>query len=131
VLSSALDDAEFVADEVGENCGSVAAVIIVSFEHSSAQLGQPSDLCVEIVDEQVEVHSVLDGLRFGNALESEVVQPLAWRHKSMELSVVGESDRFLVPQGLFPEGCCRRYVDAVERDSNSPIHECLILNVVY
>ena len=74
VLSSALDDAEFVADRVGENCGSVAAVVIVFFEHSSAEVDQPSDLCVEVIDEEVEVQSVFDGLRFGSALEREVVQ---------------------------------------------------------
>lgn len=73
VLSSALDDAELVADGVGENCGLIATIVIVFLEQLCAEVDQPSDLYDEIVDEKIEVHSVLGGLRFGNALEREVV----------------------------------------------------------
>jgi hypothetical protein len=119
---SALDDAEFVAEWVGQDGRLVAAVVVVFRDRSSPEVDEALNFADEVVDEEVEVGAILDGLGFVDVLEGDVVKAAARRDECVKLCAVGERGRFVIAESLLPEGCGDCDVDAVDRDANCSIH---------
>jgi hypothetical protein len=119
---SALYDAELVAKWVGQDDGAIATMVMVLLDGSSSQVEEPSNFAVEVVDEEVEVGSVLHGLGFFDELEREVVKAAARGGECVEPGAVGEWDGFVVGECLLPEGCGDCDVDAVDGDADRWIH---------